>query len=251
MTPPWRGVRFGLGLIEIGRAWAATPSVPAESEAVAFLHQAYALGVRLFDTAPSYAFSEARLGRFLSELTSAQRAEITLATKFGEDWDFENHQPVTAHTLDFLKRSLDRSLRLLGPIDLLQVHKSTAENLASGDLQRAFDAAEQSGVNMFGASLKDIGAARVACADPRIRAVQLPFNKSNRACLDSLRLARDTGRAVLTNRPFAEGALLAAPGAVDAAIGAVLEEPFDGAILFGTSSIAHLKENLAAAQRLM
>src|SRR3954447_26051500 len=63
-------VQFALGTIGIGKPWGfANPEVPAEPEALALLERAYALGVRYFDTAPSYGVSEARLGRFLSRLT--------------------------------------------------------------------------------------------------------------------------------------------------------------------------------------
>ena len=120
------GPRFGLGLLEIGRAWGFRPSaVPDEQAALEFLRGAFAMGVRVFDTAPSYAYSERRLGLFLQELTPEERATVTVATKFGETWDFSRGEPVTAHDYDSLMVSLENSFRLLGRIDVLQVHKST------------------------------------------------------------------------------------------------------------------------------
>ena len=62
-------MEFGLGLIGIGKPWGfANPEVPDESQAMALLEKAFALGVRYFDTAPSYGSSEERLGRFLAAL---------------------------------------------------------------------------------------------------------------------------------------------------------------------------------------
>jgi len=247
MTPAWQGTRFALGLLEIGRAWGhISAPVPDEAQALEFLRHAYAAGVRLFDTAPSYAYSEQRFGLFLRELSAEQRAGVTVATKFGETWDFERWEPVTGHGYDALMRSLDRSCELLGRIDVLQVHKSTAEVLSSRDVSRALDAATARGITVLGASLKDMETAQVACADSRIAQIQVPFNQRNRQMAEAVRLARATGRMVFTNRPFAMGELFETGAAVRDCIAAVLRERFDGAILFGTRSAAHLDENLAA-----
>ena len=135
----WSGPRFALGLLEVGRPWATTKTIPDDRAARRFLEYAFEAGVRVFDTAPSYALSEARLGAFLKSLTAAQRAELFIATKFGETWDFDLAQPDTNHSCDALRRSVDRSLELLGRVDLLQVHKSTPEVLRSADLARAMD----------------------------------------------------------------------------------------------------------------
>src|SRR5664279_3929702 len=72
--PAARRVEFALGTIGIGKPWGfANPEVPGEREALSLLERAYALGVRYYDTAPSYGVSEERLGRFLRALTPAER----------------------------------------------------------------------------------------------------------------------------------------------------------------------------------
>ncbi len=244
MSLPWSGPRFALGLLEIGRPWAATKRIPEERDARRFLEYAFEAGVRVFDTAPSYALSEARLGEFLRALTAAERAGLFIATKFGETWDFDLEQPDTSHSYDTLCRSVDRSLELLGRIDLLQVHKSTPEVLLSGDLARAIEYAARAGVPAFGASVKDLESARIACADARFQQLQFPYNAANRSMRPALLEARGAGRLAFLNRPLNMGALLASGGSLRSAIAALLEEPFDGAILFGTSSQAHLAEDL-------
>jgi aryl-alcohol dehydrogenase-like predicted oxidoreductase len=246
MLCPWSGPRFALGLLEIGRPWASTKTIPDERAARRFLEYAFEAGVRVFDTAPSYALSEARLGDFLKSLTGAERAELFIATKFGETWNFERGQPDTDHSYDVLRRSVDRSLELLGRIDLLQVHKSTPEVLQSGDLARAMEYAAGLGIPMFGASVKDLESARIACADPRFRQLQFPYNAANRAMGTIFQQARGAGRLLFLNRPLNMGALLESGGSVASAIAALLEQPFDGAVLFGTSSEAHLAEDLEA-----
>src|SRR5271170_4974646 len=123
---------LGCGLIGIGRPWGFVASeVPTEAETFSFLEHAFELGIRYFDTAPSYACSEARLGSFLRKLTPEQREEVVIATKFGESWDEAAQDVVVDHSLDALTRSLDQSLDLLGTINVLQIHKTTPEVLRS------------------------------------------------------------------------------------------------------------------------
>jgi len=241
------GPRFGLGLVEIGREWGFRPSpVPDEKAAVEFLRGAFEMGVRVFDTAPSYAFSEKRLGLFLQELTPEQRATVTVGTKFGETWDFSAGQPVTAHDYDSLMASLENSFRLLGRIDVLQVHRSTPDVLRSGEVRCALDDARVMGVSVLGASLKDLDSAVIACTEHPFAQLQIPFNAQHRSMQPALDEARVTGRQVWTNRPFGEGRLLQEGGGVQACLEAVLQANFDGTVLVGTRSLEHLRENLEA-----
>src|SRR5687768_16043339 len=97
--------QLGLGTIGIGRAWGhVNPVVPSEDEALAVLERAVAVGYTFFDTAPSYGWSEQRLGRFLRTQGSEG---LTIATKFGELWDFDRGETRVDHSYDGLCRSLD------------------------------------------------------------------------------------------------------------------------------------------------
>lgn len=243
-------VRFALGLLEIGREWGVRPApVPDDETSVAFLRAAWSAGVRVFDTAPSYAHSERRLGLFLNTLSPAERAEATIATKFGETWDFQLGQPVTAHDSDSLLGSLERSLHLLGRIDVLQVHKATPEVLRSPQVLGALRQARRLGVAVCGASVKDLESAEIACSDDTFGQLQLPFNAAQPLLRPAIERAASSGRQVYINRPLAMGALLG-PRTVRECLLPILEMAFDGAILFGTRSEAHLAENLAAFRSL-
>lgn len=245
MENAWKGIRPGLGLLEIGRRWGAGPSLtPDDAGARAFLEAAFSMGVRIFDTAPSYAHSERRLGAFLKSLAPQDRRAVYVATKFGETWDFGRGLPVTSHSYDALMRSLERSLELLGRIDLIQIHKSTPEVLRSRAVLQAAQAARQAGVARIGASVKDLESARIACETPLFGQLQFPLNLQNRTMLGAVALARAAGRLVFVNRPFAEGALLAGGITVAGCLGFLAGCAFDGAVLMGTSDAAHLRSNL-------
>lgn len=252
MNVPWSGLEFGLGLLEIGRAWGFKPSpVPDDEQAKTFLHGAYEAGVRIFDTAPSYAWSEPRFGAFLRQLTAEQRDSLVVATKFGESWDFETNQPVLDHSYDALMTSLEESFRRLGQIDILQVHRSTPEVLRAPGTIKALEAAKAAGVKLVGASVKDLESVEIAFTNELFQILQIPYNRRNQAMRPAIARARETGRLLFTNRPFAEGELLQAEDrnqAVRDCFAAIRETPFDGAILAGTRSVEHLKQNLAAFQ---
>lgn len=247
--PAAQHVEFGLGLIGIGKPWGfANPQVPGERQALTLLGRAFTLGVRYFDTAPSYGGSEERLGRFLAALTPAERSAVRIATKFGEHWDAAKAEPFVDHSLDALKRSLDASVRALGRIDFLQLHKTTPQVLASSDLARAWEYAATLGITAIGASISDLESAGLAMADPAFRILQFPYNAAQQTFAGVLDQAAARGMTVAVNRPFAMGRMLYENPALTKpdAFGLILEKRFEGVILSGTKSLDHLEENWRA-----
>jgi aryl-alcohol dehydrogenase-like predicted oxidoreductase len=244
-------IRFGLGLIGIGRPWGHVPGhAPSERDARALLEFAYQAGVRYFDTAPSYGSSEQRLGGFLHSLSPPERAEITIATKFGEHWDSSTGQAYVDHRYDALRRSLDRSLERLGAIDVLQLHKTSPEVLGTGDLERAWESARKAGIPELGLSVSDLESGRIGCASGQYQMLQFPLNRLNTKFVELLPAVESAGCWVAANRPYAMGELVA--GATNAhaaqveAFRFVAAQRFRGVVLSGTKSAAHLAENLRA-----
>jgi aryl-alcohol dehydrogenase-like predicted oxidoreductase len=245
-------VELGLGIIGLGKPWGYLPSqVPAESDAMEVLELAYETGIRYFDSAPSYGIAEERLGKFLGSLSSRQRGELRIATKFGEHWHAGRGEPFVDHSYEALRRSLDRSLRHLGRIDILQLHKTTPEALLSADLARAWDYANQIGVSMPGASVSDLESAAIVIGDTRYGCIQMPLNRANGKFCTSLEAAAARGMWIVTNRPFAMGAMLYGehPVTHEDAFQYVLEHEFTGVVLTGTKSKLHLQENWSAFHR--
>ena len=244
-------MELGLGLIGIGREWGAGDrSVASETQADELLRQALRLNIDFFDTAPSYGHSEARLGRFLSELSAEQRKGVRVATKFGEFW--RDGSAVVDHSYDSLCRSVDRSLHLLGPIDLLQIHKCTSAVLASPHIRRAVGYARSLGIGCIGASVSDAEACESAELTEFIDAIQLPLNCRRPELADAARAARACGKTVIANRPVDSGNMLS--GAEGEQRASILRDSFSflarqraaHVVLTGTRSATHLRENYMA-----
>ncbi len=242
---------LGSGLIRIGRPWGASGRpVPTEKQALEFLETAFSLGIRFFDTAPSYGLSEQRLGKFLQSLTESERKTSTIATKFGEHWDFEKNEPYTDHSYEALVESIDKSISLLGKIDVLQLHKSSPELLMNEGVNKAFEYAKKKGVKSFGASVSDLKTGILVCEDNRLEYIQLPYNEERTELRPVIDLADQKNKQILFNRPFTMGS--AVSGLVNEgkenkimnAFSFILKTNSSGVILSGTASAKHLKENI-------
>lgn len=246
-------VTLGLGLISIGREWGfVKEELPSEKQVQDLLQTAIELGIRFFDTAPAYGYSEERFGRFLSRLDPALAARVFVATKCGIHWDFAGSD-YDDHSYDALRRSIDQSRSRFPRIDLLQLHRASVDAIASDDVKRAFEYAESQGIKNFGASVKDMPAAKAALGDPLYTYVQMPFNMAYASMEQAFRLATATGKQVIVNRPFGMGQLLynqsQRPNSDDmktVAYEFVLKQEFSGVVLTGTKSPLHLRQNVEA-----
>lgn len=237
-------VSLGLGLLSIGRQWGVN-AVPPPNDDVAgrLIDAAFAAGIGFFDTAPAYARSEEIFGQAL-RTHPCPPAGVIIATKAGEHWNARKGTSYVDHGFDALTGSIERSLKHLGRIDLLQIHKASADNVTSLAVLKALDYAEAAGITAFGASVSDLDAARAVCRSGRYGHIQFPFNRQHDALLPVFDMAAEHGLRVIVNRPFAMGALSAAP--VDQFRFILRHLSGDGIILTGTSSMAHLADNLAS-----
>jgi len=244
---PERGqhVRFGLGLVSLGRVWGYRPSpLPSLEEAKALLSFAVALGVTVFDTAPAYGSSERLTGEFFRCLGSHQRQCLTLATKCGEHWDETTRSTWVDHSEAVLRDSVTRSLDLLGRIDVLQIHKTTPDVLRDPGVWRVLEKARAGGVAQIGASISDSESGRLACEIDIIDVIQMPYNSRFRNLAPLFDLASERNKQVWTNRPFASGANIHEDAMMPRdAYRFVLDQPFAGSILTGTVIPEHLRED--------
>ncbi|MCG5238426.1 aldo/keto reductase [Azospirillum doebereinerae] len=250
MTSVEKRLELGLGLLSIGRSWGVRPTeVPGEEEAHALLRRALDLGVHTLDTAPAYGSSEAVLGRFLAGLPGPQRSALTVMTKAGEHWDADGATTFVDHGRDALRRSIDRSLTLLQGIDVLQIHKATADLVDSPGVVAALEHARAAGVTRFGASVATVEAGQRAIGTGLYGFLQFPLNSADDKMLPLLPLMAQAGLRAIVNRPFAMGSLVGSATGGDAARTAfafIGRHLADGVVLTGTSKLAHLEANVAS-----
>jgi len=190
---------------------------------------------------------EVKLGRFLKSLSREERGRVSIATKFGEHWNFETGEPFVDHSYDALCRSLDRSLERLGTIDLPQLHRTTPAVLGAADLQKAWEYARLAGVGKIGVSASDPASA-VAALALGYTVLQMPYNVSREDMGPAVREAASKGVELLINRPYQAGAKLYDMEQPDkrALFAHVLKVTLRGWVLTGTRSADHLKENIDA-----
>jgi len=215
------------------------------------LETALDVGIRFFDTAPSYGTSEGRLGEFLRRLGPIRLQDLTIATKFGEHWNAEQSSGYVDHSYDSLCRSLECSLRRLPKIDILQIHKATPQVLLDQGVRKALEYARSAGIKSIGASVSDMEAAMAAIEADEFSLIQLPFNQIRPELEPVFLTAREHNKQLAVNRPFGEGKLVSGDAGVLGATRVesfrfILQQHFTGVILTGTKSSTHLRENMDA-----
>jgi len=247
------GVKVGLGLIGIGREWGqVNTEVPTAEHVMDLLMAAVSKGIDFFDTAPAYGLSEERLGNFLRSLSPSETKGLTICTKFGEHWDFHKECSFVDHSFKTLCNSIDQSLRRLGKIDILQVHKANKDVLTSKDLFKAIDYASRKGINAFGASVSDVESGVIASNSSTFSWIQLPYNSCNSTMKPVIDSCNNNHKYVIINRPLNMGKLLFNSASGDKVstmtecFNFIVNAKFQGVILTGTKSIKHLKENMVA-----
>jgi aryl-alcohol dehydrogenase-like predicted oxidoreductase len=248
-----------------------------ERHAHAVLDAAYDAGVRYFDAARSYGRAEAFLASWLAA-RGLRPGDVTVGSKWGytytAGWQVqaERHE-VKDHTLPTLQRQLAESRALLGAhLALYQVHSATFESGVLDDtavlseLARLRAQGVVVGLSLSGASqgevLRRALEVRVDGA-PLFSCVQATWNLLERSAGPALAEAHAAGWGVIIKEAVANGRLtsrdttpalaplraLAAERGVtpDAlALAAVLARPWVSVALSGASTVAQLRENLAA-----
>lgn len=242
-------VQLGLGLIGIGREWGVkNPIIPTEKDVFELLDEAYNLGIRYFNTAPAYGYSEERFGKWYKNLTPNQQKTIIIATKFGEFWNFETNTGYKNYSYQNLKKSIDKSFKFLGKINILQVHGFTKDvwDKNEDNLIHAFDYAQSLGINKIGASLSNPDGAEIVIKHRIFEVLQFPHNITNPYDQNIIENALANNKNLVINRPFAMGKI-AQEDSNNAKLKAytfIMDTIKEGIILTGTKSIKHLKENV-------
>ena len=225
----------------------------AREQCIGVMRDFFSAGGRLIDSSPMYGSSQGVIGEGLEKL-GAQR-QVFSADKV---WTSSSGaQQIEA----------SRSFWRVPRFDLLQVHNLLAwqEQLALLQAMKTQGRLRYVGITTSeGRRHRDI---EQIMRTHRIDFVQLTYNLLDREAQQQLLpLARDRGVAVLANRPFREGALLRQlqrhplpPWAAEieciswaqVALKFIVSNPAVTCAIPATSSIAHVRENMAAARGRM
>ncbi|WP_030143733.1 aldo/keto reductase [Mycetocola saprophilus] len=249
--------RLGYGTMQLtGPGVWGEPADP--DTAIAVLRRAAEQGVTLFDTADSYGPSVTE--RLIREALHPYRDEIVIATKAG----FTRQGPGEWTMLGqpaYLRQQVEMSLRILGldRIDLFQLHRIDPNFPLADQLGVLEEMRVEGKIRHIGLSEVSVDQLKAASDITRIASVQNLYNLSDRSAEDLLDYAEATGIGFIPWFPLATGKL-AGPdsplaqiaethGATPAqlALAWLLHRSPAMLPIPGTSSLAHLDSNNAAA----
>ncbi|TCB97998.1 oxidoreductase [Micromonospora zingiberis] len=250
--------RLGYGAMQItGPGVWGDPKDPAE--AVRVLRRAYELGVTFIDTADSY-------GPFVSELLIKEALhpyaeDLLIATKAGLTRGGPGYwRPVGRP--EYLRQQCELSLRHLGldSIGLYQLHRIDPQVPLADQLGELVLLREEGKIRHIGLSEVTVEQIEQARQIAPIVSVQNLYNLANRKAEDVLDYCERNDIAFIPWFPIATGELARPGGPLDAISTAHGATPAQLALAWllrrspvilpipGTSSVAHLEENVAAAQ---
>ncbi|MEU4097083.1 aldo/keto reductase [Streptomyces sp. NPDC026673] len=249
--------RLGYGTMQLtGEGVWGDPRDP--DEAVRVLRHAVALGVTFVDTADSY-------GPFTAELLIRKALrpyppDLVIATKAG----FARPGPgewVPVGRPAYLRQQVELSLRHLGVerIDLLQLHRVDPEVPIADQVGELAAMQAEGKIRHIGLSEVSPEQIEEASRTAVIVSVQNRYNLADRAAEDVLAYAERQGMGFIPWFPLATGELARAGGPLDRIAAEHGAHPSQLAIAWllrrspvmlpipGTSSVAHLDDNVAAA----
>jgi aryl-alcohol dehydrogenase-like predicted oxidoreductase len=263
---PFGATGLEVSVLGLGAGSLGDPLVLGDDMAEEFLGAALDHGVTLIDTARSYGFAEARIGRFLSH----RRHEFVLSTKggYGAEW-------VEDWTHAAIVRGIERALSTMRTdvIDIFFLHSCPKDTALRDDILEALDRAKDAGkVRAIGYSGE--GEALDACVrSGRFDAAQCSVNLFDQKNLDRvIPAAHAEGMGVIAKRPLAnavwrhqgwpdgedadywqrmQAMQLTRPddGWIDLAVRWAAFSPGVSSAIVGTSQIDHLLQAIRAAEK--
>jgi pyridoxine 4-dehydrogenase len=249
--------RLGFGAMRITGpgAWGE----PADrSGAIAVLRRAVELGVDFIDTADSYGpdVSEELIREALHPYDGLAIATKGGFTRPGPDlWETDGRP-------EYLRQCVEGSLRRLGldTIDLYQLHRIDPRVPVADQVGELADLRKEGKIRHIGLSAVSVPDTREARLTTPIASVQNRYNVGDRACEEVLDYCEREGLGFIPYCPVAAGRLGAPAGplsllaaqtgatGVQLALAWLLRRSPVMLPIPGTGSVAHLEENVGAAE---
>ena len=243
------------------------------------LDNAYAAGVRHFDTARSYGKGEAFLGSWLKE-RKIPADEVLISSKWGytytADWHIqaEKHE-VKEHSLSVLQRQWQESQQELGTsLGLYQIHSATLDSgvLDNAEVLNQLVAYKEQGMKI-GLSTSGTGQSETVARALELThnstqlfdSIQATYNIFETATANILQQASEAGLFIIIKEGVANGRLTprgqngrdkqqelsqvanSLNTTVDAlALAFIINQPWVDSVLSGAATTEHLQSNLQA-----
>jgi pyridoxine 4-dehydrogenase len=228
-------------------------------EAIAVLKAAVDAGVNFIDTADSYGPEVAE--RLIFEALHPYPDDLVIATKAGltrpgpGDW-----KPVGRP--EYLRQQCELSLRRLGveTHDLFQLHRIDPEVPIAEQVGELAELQKEGKIRHIGLSEVDVSQLKEAQKTAKIASVQNLFNLTNRDAEPLLEYSEKNDIGFIPWFPLATGKLVEEGGPLAEIAADTGAEPSQLALAWllrrspvmlpipGTSSVAHLEQNLGAAE---
>ncbi|MCU1478945.1 MAG: oxidoreductase [Subtercola sp.] len=226
--------------------------------AVAVLRRAIELGVNLIDTADAY--GPYVTDALIREALYPYASDIAIATKVGFTRQGPN-QWIPVGRAEYLRQQTELNLRNLGVdrIDLLQLHRIDPKVPLEEQIGTLKELQDEGKVRHIGLSEVTVDQVEAARAIAEIVSVQNLFNLTNRSAEDVLNYSEANSIAFIPWFPLATGKLSGEGSPLAAIASEHGNSPSQLALAWllrrspvmlpipGTSSVAHVEDNIAAA----
>jgi len=247
--------RMGFGAMRItGKGIWGPPRDKAE--AIRVLQRAVSLGVNFIDTADSYGPNVSE--ELIAEALYPYPAGLVIATKGGLTRTGPDVWPVNSHP-DHLKKALEGSLKRLkqDQIALYQLHRVDPKVPLEKSLEFLQDAQEKGLIKHIGLSEVDTATIKKAQQYVKVVSIQNMYSIDNRKWEAELKYCEANGLAFIPWFPLNAGNVeamdkikkVAAKAGISThqlALSWLLHHSPNILLIPGTSSVAHLEENIQA-----
>lgn len=252
--------RFGYGAMQLAGPWVVGP--PADRDAaVAVLREAVASGITHIDTAETY--GPRVVNDLIREALAPSASDLFIATKAGGRRDAQGGWPA-AREPDELRAQVDDNLETLGVdvLDLVHLRLGDADGPVPGRIDAAFetlvDLQQQGVVRHLGVSNATADQVAQARSIAPVVSVQNMYNLAHRTDDELIDQLAEDGVAYIPFfplggfTPLQSDALAAVARRLGAspmsvALAWLLHRAPNILLIPGTSSVAHLRANIAGA----
>ena len=248
---------LGLGTVKLGRTagvkYPDSFKIPDDVQTLKLLSQASELGINLIDTAPAYGNSEQRLGQLLPKLNR----EWVIATKVGELFNADLAQSHYNFTAEFIKQSVEQSLKNLRRevLDIVLIHSDGNDQYIIehlGVLEILNDLKQQGLIRATGMSTKTVAGGLLSLQQSDIAMVMHNSGyQDEQAVLDQ---AATSNKAIFIKKALNSGHLASSSSVTDpvqASFDTIYQNPAVTSIVIGTITPSHLTSNVSKAVKAL